>query len=38
MKSLNQLTQKAFLLLLLVAAGAVKAQSHEFAPVGAEWH
>ncbi len=29
---------KVLLLLLLVAAGAAKAQTHEFAPVGAEWH
>lgn len=38
MKARNNLKQKALLLLLLVAAGAVKAQSHEFAPVGAEWY
>ncbi len=34
----NNIKQKALLLLLLVAAGAAKAQSHEFAPVGAEWY
>lgn len=38
MKALNNIRQKALLLLLLVAAGVVKAQSHEFAPVGAEWY
>ena len=38
MKALNHLKQKALLLLLLLAAGMAKAQSHEFAPVGAEWH
>ena len=38
MKALNHLKQKALLLLLLVAAGMAKAQSHEFAPVGAEWY
>lgn len=39
MKALNNLKAKALLLmLLLVAAGAAKAQSHEFAPVGAEWY
>ena len=38
MKALNNIRQKALLLLLLLAAGTVKAQSHEFAPVGAEWH
>ena len=38
MKALNNLRQKALLLLLLMAAGAAKAQSHEFAPVGAEWY
>ena len=38
MKALNNIRQKALLLLLLAAAGTVKAQSHEFAPVGAEWY
>lgn len=38
MRALNKLKQKALLLMLLVAAGAVKAQSHEFAPIGAEWY
>lgn len=38
MKTLHKLKQKALLLLLLMAAGAAKAQSHEFAPVGAEWY
>ena len=38
MKTLNNLKQKVLLLLLLAAAGATKGQSHEFAPVGAEWH
>ncbi len=38
MRALNKLKQKALLLLLLVAAGMAKAQSHEFAPVGAEWY
>ena len=38
MKALNHLKQKALLLLLLAVAGAAKAQTHEFAPVGAEWH
>ena len=38
MKTQNQLKHKALLLLLLVAAGGVKAQTHEFAPVGAEWY
>ena len=38
MRALNNLKQKAFLLMLLIAAGMAKAQSHEFAPVGAEWY
>lgn len=38
MNTRDNLKQKALLLLLLVAAGAAKAQRHEFAPVGAEWH
>ena len=38
MNTRNNLKQKALLLLLLMAVGAVKAQSHEFAPVGAEWY
>ncbi len=38
MKRLYTSKSKVLLLLLLVAAGAAKAQTHEFAPVGAEWH
>lgn len=38
MKTRNNLNWKALLLLLLVAAGMAKAQTHEFAPVGAEWN
>ncbi len=38
MKRLYTSRSKALLLLLLVAAGAAKAQTHEFAPVGAEWY
>lgn len=35
----NNLKQKVFLILLLLAvSGTVKAQTHEFAPVGADWH
>lgn len=35
---LNNLKDKAFLLLLLFVAGVAEAQTHEFAPIGAEWH
>ena len=28
----------ALVLMLLVMAGVAKAQTHEFAPIGAEWH
>ena len=38
MNTRDNLKQKALLLLLLVATGAAKAQTHEFAPVGAEWY
>ncbi len=38
MKRLYTSKSKVLLLLLLVAAGAAKAQTHEFAPVGAEWY
>ena len=39
MKRLLHTTKFAvFFLLLLAAAGAAKAQTHEFAPVGAEWY
>ncbi len=38
MKRLYTSKSKVLLLLLLVAAGAAKAQTQEFAPVGAEWH
>lgn len=39
MKRLLHTTKFAvFVLLLLAAAGAAKAQTHEFAPVGAEWY
>ncbi len=37
-RQLHTTTCKVFLLLLLAVAGAAKAQTHEFAPVGAEWH
>ena len=38
-KTSNNKNTKALLLsLLLLAAGVAKAQSHEFAPVGAEWY
>lgn len=39
MKRLLNTTKSAFFLLLLLAvAGMAKAQTHEFAPVGAEWY
>lgn len=38
MKSLYTLRNKVLLALLLAAAGFAKAQTHEFAPVGAEWY
>lgn len=38
MKSLYTFKSKVLLLLLLAVAGMAKAQTHEFAPVGAEWH
>lgn len=39
MKRLLNTTESAFFLLLLLAvAGMAKAQTHEFAPVGAEWY
>jgi len=38
MKRRYTIKNKVLLLLLLAAAGTVKAQTHEFAPVGAEWH
>ena len=38
MKRLLYTTKFAFFLLLLAVAGVAKAQTHEFAPVGAEWY
>jgi len=38
MKRRYTLRNKILLLLLLAAAGVAKAQTHEFAPVGAEWY
>lgn len=35
---LNTMRSAFFLLLLLAVGGVVKAQTHEFAPVGAEWY
>lgn len=38
MKNNYNLKNKVLLLLLLTVAGIAKAQTHEFAPVGAEWY
>ena len=38
MKNNCNLRNKVLLLLLLAVAGVAKAQTHEFAPVGAEWY
>lgn len=38
MKKIQTLKNKILLLLLLAATGVAKAQTHEFAPVGAEWY
>lgn len=38
MKRLNKIKGKVLLFMLLVVAGMVNAQTHEFAPVGAEWY
>lgn len=38
MNRLHNLNDKFFLLLLLLVAGVAGAQTHEFAPVGAEWY
>ena len=38
MKNNCNLRNKVLLLLLLAVAGIAKAQTHEFAPVGAEWY
>lgn len=38
MKKTHVIKNKLLLFLLLAVAGLAKAQSHEFAPVGAEWH
>lgn len=38
MNRLHNLKGKIFLLLLLFVAGVAGAQTHEFAPIGAEWH
>ncbi|MDO5315196.1 MAG: T9SS type A sorting domain-containing protein [bacterium] len=38
MKNNCNLRNKVLLLLLLAVAGIAKAQTHEFAPIGAEWH
>ncbi len=35
---MNKLYKKVLFALLIAAAGATKAQIHEFAPIGAEWH